>query len=40
MSAAAKSWLSSTVRGLRERLLKDLGDAVESTYRMGLPLAT
>jgi hypothetical protein len=40
MSAAAKAWLSSTVRGLRERLLKDLGDAVQSTYRMSLPLAS
>lgn len=40
MSSAAKTWLSNTVRSLRERLLKDLGDAVESTYRMSLPLAT
>jgi hypothetical protein len=40
MSATAKTWLSNTVRSLRERLLKDLGDAVESTYRMSLPLAT
>lgn len=40
MSSAAKAWLSNTVRALRERLLKDLSDAVESTYRMALPLAT
>ena len=40
MTSGAKAWLSNTVRALRERLLKDLSDAVESSYRMSLPLAS
>ncbi len=38
MSGEAKSWLSTTVRNLRERLLKEFRDSVESTYRLGIPL--
>ena len=37
MSPAAKSWLAETVRSLRARLLKDLNDGLESTYRLGIP---
>ena len=37
MSSTAKSWLSDTVRGLRARLIKDLNDGLESTYRLGIP---
>ena len=36
MSPADKSWLSETVRSLRARLLKDLSDGLESTYRLGI----
>ncbi len=38
LSPEAKSRLAVVVRSLRERLLKDLGDAVQSTYRLSLPL--
>jgi len=38
LSPEAKSRLAAVVRSLRERLLKDLGDAVQSTYRLALPL--
>lgn len=37
MSPQAKTWLSETVRSLRARLLKDLQDGLESTYRMSIP---
>ena len=37
MTAEAKKWLSDTVRDLRQNLLKDLADAVESTYRLSIP---
>ena len=37
MSSTAKSWLSDTVRSLRARLIKDLNDGLESTYRLGIP---
>ena len=37
MTAEAKKWLSDTVRDLRQKLLKDLADAVESTYRLSIP---
>jgi len=37
MSPAAKSWLSDTVRSLRARLIKDLKDGLESTYRLSIP---
>ena len=39
MSSEAKSWLSSTVRKLRESLLKGLRDEVESVYRLSIPLS-
>ncbi|MGI5845522.1 MAG: DNA methyltransferase, partial [Candidatus Xenobium sp.] len=38
LSPEAKARLAAVVRSLRERLLKDLGDAVQSTYRLSLPL--
>lgn len=38
MSSEAKSWLSGTVRKLRESLLKGLQDEVESVYRLSIPL--
>ena len=38
MSSEAKSWLSATVRRLRESLLKGLQDEVESVYRLSIPL--
>ncbi|MBI3929086.1 MAG: BREX-6 system adenine-specific DNA-methyltransferase PglX [Armatimonadetes bacterium] len=37
MTPAAKAWLSSTIRALRQRLLKDLRDELESTYRLSIP---
>ena len=37
MSPAAKSWLSDNVRALRARLIKDLKDGLESTYRLSIP---
>lgn len=37
MSPAAKSWLSDTVRGLRERLLQDLRNELQSAYRLSIP---
>jgi hypothetical protein len=37
MSSQAKSWLSDTVRELRARLLKDLGDGLESRFRLAIP---
>ncbi len=39
MSSEAKTWLSGTVRKLRESLLKGLQDEVESVYRLSLPAA-
>ncbi len=36
MSSKAKSWLSETIRGLRDRLIKDLNDGLESTYRLSI----
>ncbi len=36
MSPEAKSALSSTVRGLRTRLLDDLHDATEAAYRLSV----
>lgn len=36
LSPEAKARLATVVRALRERLLKDLGDAVQSTYRLVL----
>ncbi|MCC6811537.1 MAG: BREX-6 system adenine-specific DNA-methyltransferase PglX [Deltaproteobacteria bacterium] len=36
MTSEAKSLLSSTIRGLRERLLSELHSSVEGTYRMSL----
>ncbi|MFB6352108.1 MAG: hypothetical protein ABEK29_10045, partial [Bradymonadaceae bacterium] len=36
MDSDAKSALSSTIRDLRERLLSDLHDAIDSRYRMSL----
>jgi len=38
LSPEAKSRLAAVVRSSRERLLKDMGDAVQSTYRLALPL--
>jgi len=38
LSPEAKSRLAAVVRSLRERLLKDMGDAVQSAYRLALPL--
>ncbi len=38
LSPEAKSRLAAVVRSLRQRLLKDMGDAVQSTYRLALPL--
>lgn len=38
MSSEAKTWLSGTVRKLRESLLKGLQDEVESVYRLSIPL--
>ncbi|GMU55099.1 MAG: hypothetical protein AMXMBFR33_42450 [Candidatus Xenobia bacterium] len=38
MTTEAKAWLSSTVRRLRELLLKDLADELQSVYRLSLPL--
>jgi len=37
MSPAAKSWLSETVRALRERLLQDLSNELQSAYRLSIP---
>lgn len=39
LTPEAKSKLSSTIRSLRDRLLTDLHNAVESTYRLSLTLA-
>ncbi|MDI9636201.1 BREX-6 system adenine-specific DNA-methyltransferase PglX [Geitlerinema splendidum] len=38
LTAEAKAKLSSTIRSLRDRLLTDLHNAVESTYRLSLPI--
>ena len=37
LTPEAKSKLSSTVRGLRDRLIADLQNAVESTYLLSIP---
>jgi hypothetical protein len=37
LTPEAKSKLSSTVRGLRDRLISDLQNAVESTYLLSIP---
>ncbi len=34
LTPEAKRQLSATIRGLRERLLRDLRDAAESRYRL------
>ena len=39
ITAEAKGLLSSTIRALRERLLRDIHDAAEGEYRLSLPLA-
>ncbi|MFM7425260.1 MAG: BREX-6 system adenine-specific DNA-methyltransferase PglX [Elainella sp.] len=39
LTPEAKAKLSSTIRGLRDRLLTDIHNAVESTYRLSLPIA-
>lgn len=36
MSPAARSWLSDTVRALRQRLIKDLKDGLESSYPLSI----
>ena len=36
MTSGAKSWLKKTVRGLRERLLQDLRDGVDSRYKWAI----
>lgn len=38
LTPEAKAKLSSTIRGLRDRLLTDIHNAVESTYRLSLPI--
>jgi len=40
MSSEAKGRLASAVRGLRERLLAELHDSVESAYRLSVPAAS
>ncbi|HRI08933.1 MAG TPA: hypothetical protein PKW35_14020, partial [Nannocystaceae bacterium] len=37
MTPESKKALSSVIRGLRERLLRDLHDSVESEYRLSVP---
>ncbi|MEC4816244.1 MAG: hypothetical protein SAK29_23705 [Scytonema sp. PMC 1069.18] len=39
LTPEAKLKLSNTIRQLRERLLTDLHNAVDSTYRLSLPFA-
>ena len=39
MTPEAKSALSKTIRGLRERLLADLEDAMLRAYKLGTPVA-
>lgn len=36
MTSAAKTWLKKTVRGLRQRLLLDLRDGVDSRYKWAI----
>ena len=39
LTPEAKNKLSNTIRTLRERLLTDLHNAVDSVYRLSVPLA-
>mgnify|MGYP000898354739 FL=1 len=39
LTPEAKQLLSATVRGLRQRLLRDLRDSAEREYRLAVPLA-
>lgn len=39
MTPEAKALLGKTIRGLRERLLGDLGDALQAEYRLGIAAA-
>ncbi|MCP3995775.1 MAG: hypothetical protein GY722_12015, partial [bacterium] len=39
LTPEAKSQLSRTVRGLRERLLADLRAAADSAYRLSVPVS-
>ena len=38
LTPEAKQLLSATVRGLRQRLLRDLRDSAEREYRLAVPL--
>lgn len=38
LTSEAKAKLSSTIRELRDRLLTDIHDAADSTYRLSLPI--
>lgn len=38
LTSEAKQFLSAMVRGLRQRLLRDLRDSAEREYRLSVPL--